>query len=162
MNILQKNMLNINQLNRLEAFDIQPDEYLIAASAACILYGMDIVNWDLDVCMSDAAIKRNRKLLIPGKKDGVHDDMFTDVSGTLDIASGETEWWFSFSTFKPLSIQVEHPETGVVYTFLSPKGTVVFYNQLYELYHKDKHLTRVKWLNKNLKTLEKLSKEYVK
>lgn len=61
-----------------------------------------------------------------------------------------------------MTIQVNHPETDVAYTFLSPKGTVVFYNKLYELYHRDKHLTRVKWLNKNLKTLEKLSREYVK
>lgn len=68
MNTLQKNMLNINHLDKLDAFDIQPDEYIILASAACILYGMDITNEDLDVCMSDAAIRRNKKLLVPGEK----------------------------------------------------------------------------------------------
>ena len=46
---LKRNLKNINYLENIDRLGLKPEEMIIGASAACILYGMPIKNKDIDI-----------------------------------------------------------------------------------------------------------------
>ena len=138
-----KNLKKVNHLDKLDKLKLKTDEFIIGASASCILFGMPITNGDIDLCISKSAFARIKNNLYPGEKDGVHDDMYQDESGYIDINIEDKTNWFSWKEYYPLTIVVKG------YRFLSYKGTIKFYQYLYDNYRKEKHLSRLNWLKEH-------------
>lgn len=145
-NQLLKNLKKVKHLDCIDKLGISSDDYVICASAACVLHGMPVENNDIDMSINEkivpSLLKSNK--IKSGEKDGVHDLMYQDSTGNLDITVGRG-WgkFFKLSNVKPMSFVVDG------YRFLTVDGLKYYYNVLYDHYHKEKHKIRVDWLNKN-------------
>ena len=131
---------NVRYLDKLDALGLTTDDYIISASAAAVLYGMPITNEDIDICITQDAFTHIKSKLIPGKKDGIHDDMWTDISGKLDINVDSDDRFFNFSKYFNQSVVING------YRFLSWDGLKQFYTELYNLHHAEKYKIRLDWM----------------
>ena len=137
------NSKKVQHLEDLDELKLTTGDYIIGASAACIVLGMDIINSDLDICLTTYAYNKIKNKLYPGKKDGVHDNMFQNKNGTIDITYENTPNWFKFSEYFPYSWVINN------HRYLNYDGCLKFYTYLYNLRHKEKHLKRLQWLQEN-------------
>ena len=141
---LKRNLKNINYLENIDRLGLKPEEMIIGASAACILYGMPIKNKDIDIIVTKKAINRIKHLLNPGEQDGVHNKMYQDTEGVLDIGIEPGNNWFKWDKYEKLTLVVG------AYRFLSIEGLYKFYQELYNFSGKEKHLNRLQWVKNNL------------
>ena len=133
---------DVRHLDKLDVLKLGPDDHIIGASGAAAYYGLPVVNDDLDIAVRPTRklIGRMRKKLLPGANDGMHNHMLRDASGKLDVGTGG---WFKFDEW--------YPKTELVngkYRFLNKEGLKDFYKLLYSKYGKEKHLQRLKMLEK--------------
>lgn len=133
----------VQHLDKLRRLGLKPDEHIIGASGASVLHGMPIQNDDLDICISPEALQRIRRKLKAGPKDGVHDNNYQDRSGKVDISVSRPDNWFDWNQFYPKTIVVDGNR------YLSRDGLLEFYEKLYSLSGKEKHLDRLNWLKEN-------------
>lgn len=140
---LVNNLKNVNHLNVVDDLGIKESESVIFASGACVLYGMPITNADLDINISNSCFNRIKNKLLAGEKDGIHNDAYTTQNGELDIFTEANNEIMTYKEMCDFSIKVGR------YRFLNVQGLYTFYSRLYNLRHKEKHLSRLQWLEKN-------------
>lgn len=142
------NTVNVKHLEDLDALHLDVDDYIIGASAAAIVAGMPIENQDIDICIRSGD-KVNKllqsRMIVPGEKDGVHDNMYQDRTGNIDIALDNETTWFKYDDYIAFTVVVDG------HRYLNVDGLIKFYSYLYNLYGKEKHKTRLDWLLDNYK-----------
>lgn len=139
------NKLPINHLEQIDKLGLNPNEYVIVGSAACVLYGMNYDNHDIDITISETEFDKIKSKLILGRHDGIHDNMYKDQSGYLDINLGNIYPELSFKLLKSKS----HLVNG--YRFLTVDGLKYFYRFLYDKHHMKKHKDHLEWLEHEYK-----------
>jgi len=135
----------VNYLDSLDALELTSDEYVIVGSSAALAHGMPGVNEDIDISVSKATIDKllSKKLIIPGAKDGIHDNNYTSLDGKIDLsytALGDRLDTTVFDTY------VKDSETVDGYRIVSYDALIKFYLLLYKTHGMEKHKVKLDWL----------------
>lgn len=141
----------IKHLKNVDNLELPLSDYVIGASAACVLHGMPVENADIDICVSPKQFEISKMKMMSGPQDGVHDANLTDATGTVDLAT--TNEWFDFTEQYENSVVVDG------YRFVSLEGLFLFYQRLYPISGKEKHLVRLNWIKQELAIREKHDQE---
>lgn len=146
---------DISQIEFLGCIDnlkLDTKDYIIGASGALRAYGWPEPNKDLDICISARAFSKLGDKLIRGVQDGIHDSMYQDETGMLDICVEDNSSWFKFKDYFKLSVVSQG------YRILSWIGLKTFYQKLYMLAHRPKHKECIDWMNQREKEIQAMTR----
>jgi hypothetical protein len=124
--VYSDNLKNVTGLEKIDDLKLTSDEYIIGASAACIVLGFDAVNNDLDLCVD--------------KKNSVVLDKIKNADDVLDFGIDENNTILNFDEY----FKYSHIVGG--YRFLNKEGLIKFYKTLVKFYPKEKYFVRLEWL----------------
>ena len=114
-------------------------EYVITGSAACIFYGWPVENEDIDIFIHPFVLQNliDNNVLV---QDDLNQDRYFDTSKKIECFKKSICDNWTFKRAFNYSIIIKK------YRIMSISGLYLFYSDLYNLMHKEKHKNKLNWL----------------